>query len=297
MIVLSPGDIPLPDSSTPKKRPRPKQPMTMPPPKRQATPRKRSPKKPATTPGKEPLDQTSTLPHNIFQEDSNEGASSIGSSRLSRTGQSGRRRDDSPGRTGSDFAMLAEQILDDHLPMESESNLTAELLIPVDSGWIEHKSASKGMMQHDRRPPPVSELFKLTRPPEMDDTLPDPVSPSYPPTSTHNLAWSSELSVPSSMPPPVSTSAQISNQTTECVVLPSTLHDKPTEYTAMEIEQPFHSSPSVLSPTQARQVLSPGVLGTEVEEVYAHYPADTNYDQGLEVDTKNIIISEPDRNY
>ena len=244
------------------------------------------------------MDSHSVLPHNIFQDDAIEPAT-----RATRSKET--------SHAESDFAILAEQILEDHIPLESDSNLT-ELLIPVDSGWMEHtKGIAKeiGVIQHDqsshRRPPPVSELFKLRRPPEMDELSepPEPTPPTYPSSSTAP-EWST-APIPSPLPLPSNNTiaprtSQTINSTAEPTphslpTLSSQVQDKPTEYTSMEIEQPLHSPNTLLSPSSTRPVTSP-CLGTEVEEVYAQYP-DPSYDQGLEVNTKNIIISEPNRLY
>ena len=241
------------------------------------------------------MDPRPLLPHDIFQNSSET---------LQRPTRSKDVRE-------SDFAILAEQILEDHIPLESDSNLT-ELLIPVDSGWMEHTKGSAkeiGVIQHDqssqRRPPPVSELFKLRRPPEMDEASElvehtPPASQSFPSSSTPT-EWSSAAAL-SPVPLPADTSANepepINTEPILLHILPtlsSSLQDKPTEYTSMEIEQPLHSPSTILSPSNTRPVTSP-CLGTEVEEVYARYP-DPSYDQGLEVNTKNIIISEPSRLY
>ena len=188
------------------------------------------------------------------------------------------------------------------MPMESDSNLT-ELLIPVDSGWMEHtKGVAKeiGVIQHDlssqRRPPPVSELFKLRRPPEMDEPSEsaEQTPPAYHslPSSSTPTDWSSAVALsPVPFPAPDSTEHSVPSFST----LSSSLQDKPVEYTSMEIERPLHSPNTPLSPDNSRPVTSP-CLGTEVEEVYAQYP-DPSYAQGLEVNTKNIIISEPNRLY
>ncbi|KAI6653706.1 hypothetical protein LOD99_3210 [Oopsacas minuta] len=266
------GEV-YPDATPSKKRTRSKPNANTPTPKRQSTPRKRSPKKATKQDSDSNLHHSigspASLPHNIFQDDSNERMTD---------GRTGRGND----HTGSDFAILAEQILDDQMTMESESNLT-ELLIPVDSGWMEHtKGVAKQQDQSHRRPPPVSELFKLTRPPEMDEPstelTPEPYN-TLPTSSTPEISWSGPATSP---PNSVSTTAQEQDSIT-LPTLPSTAQEKPTEYTSMEIEPNNHFSPV-------------NTIGSEVEEVYAQFP-DPSYDQGLEVNTKNIIISEPNREY
>ena len=261
-----------PDTAANKRRTRTKQNSNAPNPKRQCPPRRRSPKKGGKQDSDSSLHSHNILPQDIFQDDSSEHM----------TAGRGNRSND---HTGSDFAILAEQILDDQMPMESDSNLT-ELLIPVDSGWMEH---TKGVAkQHEHlshgRPPPVSELFKLTRPPEMDEPSTELTSTSYdnltPFSSAPDISWSS----PNTSSHVTSTTTHSNEQDTATLpILTSTLQMAPTGALLAEIEP---NAP-----------LSPGnTIGTEVEEVYAQYP-DQSYDQGLEVNTDNIIISEPNREY
>ena len=261
--VCSVGEV-YPDTTANKRRTRAKQNSNTPNPKRQCPPRKRSPKKGNKQDGDSNLQSHTILPRDIFQDDTSQHIIV------------GRRGND---HTGSDFAILAEQILDDQLPMESDSNLT-ELLIPVDSGWMEHtKSVAK---QHEdmshRRPPPVSELFKLTRPPEMDEP-----STELTPGSYDNFSSAPDVSWSSPTTPSHVTSTTSHSKPQDTVMLPTLLSTAPTSALSAEIDQ--------------HTLLSPGnTIGTEVEEVYAQYP-DQGYDQGLEVNTDNIIISEPNREY
>ena len=253
-----------PDNTANKRRTRAKPSSTIPNPKRQCPPRKRSPKKGSKQDGVSNLHSHTILPQDIFQDDSSEHMTA---------GRSNRSND----HTGSDFAILAEQILDDEMPMESDSNLT-ELLIPVDSGWMEHTKGDVKQHEHmsHMRPPPVSELFKLTRPPEMDEPSTELTPASYDNltsfSSAPDLSWSSP--------------------TTSSHVTSTTPHSKSQDAVTLTA-----STGGLSADLEPITPLSPGnTIGTEVEEVYAHYP-DQSYDQGLEVNTDNIIISEPNREY